>query len=80
MKSVTTYNVKYIQNTHRFRDFKLVFADWLKFSLVEELTYEIYVWFEEKILSNDTLDLIWSLIWHGLCSRLQTKDPRFKSR
>jgi hypothetical protein len=39
MKSVTILNI----NTHRFRGFKLTFADWLKFSLIEELTYEIDV-------------------------------------
>jgi hypothetical protein len=33
----------YVQNTHRFRGFKLTLADWLKFSLIEELTYEIDV-------------------------------------
>jgi hypothetical protein len=33
----------YIQNTHRFRGFKLPFADWLKFSLIEELTYEKFL-------------------------------------
>jgi hypothetical protein len=32
----------------------------LNFSLIEELTYEIDVWFEEKFLTNDALDLIWS--------------------
>jgi hypothetical protein len=31
-------NSKYIQNTHRFRGFKLAFRDWLKFSLIEGLT------------------------------------------
>jgi hypothetical protein len=36
----------YIQNTYRLplhetRGFKLTFADWLKFSLIEELTCEI---------------------------------------
>jgi hypothetical protein len=46
----------YIQNTHRFRGFELTFADWLKFSLIEELTYEIDVWFQEK-LTSDALDL-----------------------
>jgi hypothetical protein len=30
----------YIQNTYRFRGFKLAFADLLKFSLIEELTNE----------------------------------------
>jgi hypothetical protein len=50
----------YIQNTHRFRGLKLTFADWLKFSLMEELTYEIGVWFQEKILTNDALDMIGS--------------------
>jgi hypothetical protein len=30
----------YIQNTHRVRTFKLTFPDWLRFSLIEELTYE----------------------------------------
>jgi hypothetical protein len=29
------------QNTHHFRDFKLLLADWFKFSLIEELTCEI---------------------------------------
>jgi hypothetical protein len=48
-----------IQNTHRFWSFKLSFADWLKFSFIEELTYEIDVWFQEKNLNNDELDLIW---------------------
>jgi hypothetical protein len=33
----------YIQNAHRFRGFKLTYANWLKFSLIEELTYEIDV-------------------------------------
>jgi hypothetical protein len=47
-----------IQNTHRFRGFMLTFADWFKFSLIEELTYEIDVLFQEKLLSNDALDLI----------------------
>jgi hypothetical protein len=36
-------NMTYIQNTHRFRAFKIAFADWLEFSLLEELTYEIDV-------------------------------------
>jgi hypothetical protein len=45
----------YIQNTHGFWGFKL-FADWLKFSLIEELTYEI-VWFQEKFPTNDALDI-----------------------
>jgi hypothetical protein len=40
MKSVTTFKHDF-QNTHRFRSFKLMLADWLKFSLIEELTYEI---------------------------------------
>jgi hypothetical protein len=26
------------------RNFKFTFADWLKFSLIEEFTYEIDVW------------------------------------
>jgi hypothetical protein len=40
----------------------MTFADWLKFSLIEELTYEIDVYFKknEKILTNDALDLIGS--------------------
>jgi hypothetical protein len=50
-------NMTYIQNTHRFRGFKLPFADWLKYSLIEELTYEIDVRFQEKILINDALHL-----------------------
>jgi hypothetical protein len=44
----------YIQNTHRFRGFKLTFADWLKFSLIEELMYEIDIR-EEISLTNDAL-------------------------
>jgi hypothetical protein len=48
----------YIQNAHHFPGFKLTFADWFKFSLIEELTYEIYVRFEEKMLTNDALDSI----------------------
>jgi hypothetical protein len=47
----------YIQNTHRFRGFKMTFADWLKFSVMEQLTYEIYVCLQEKILTN-ALDLM----------------------
>jgi hypothetical protein len=47
----------YIRNTHRLRGFKLAFADWLKFSLIE-LTYDIDVRFQEKFLTNDALDLI----------------------
>jgi hypothetical protein len=50
----------YIKNTHNFRGFKLTFADWFKFRLIEELTYEIHVWFQEKILNNDALCLILS--------------------
>jgi hypothetical protein len=30
-------------NTHRFRGFELTFAYWLKFSLIDKLTYEIDV-------------------------------------
>jgi hypothetical protein len=48
----------YIQNTHRFRGYKLTFADWLKFSLIEELTYETNDLFQEKFLINDALDFI----------------------
>jgi hypothetical protein len=48
----------YTQNTHRFRSFKLTFPDWLKFCLIEELTYEIDVKFQEKFMTNDALDLI----------------------
>jgi hypothetical protein len=47
-----------IQNTLRFRGFKLTFADRLKFSLIEEFTYGIDVWFQEKFLTNHALDLI----------------------
>jgi hypothetical protein len=35
----------------------LTFADWLKFSVIEELTYEIDVRFQEKFLTN-ALDLM----------------------
>jgi hypothetical protein len=30
-------NMTYIQNTHCFRGFKLAFANWLKFSLIEDM-------------------------------------------
>jgi hypothetical protein len=33
----------YFEITPRFRGFKLTFGDWLKFSLIEEITYEIDV-------------------------------------
>jgi hypothetical protein len=33
----------FIQNTHRFRGFKLTFAEWSKFSLIKELTNKIDV-------------------------------------
>jgi hypothetical protein len=58
----------YIQDTHRFRGFKLTFANRLKFSLIVELTYEIDVSFQEKIQTNDALDLIGSpavVLWLG---------------
>jgi hypothetical protein len=67
----------YIQNTNRFRGFKLTFADRLKFSLIEELTYEIDVRFQENILTNGALDLIGSpafydvVVWLGHCFKLQ---------
>jgi hypothetical protein len=41
--SLLSNKMTYIQNTHCFRSFKLMFADWLKFSLIEELTNEIDV-------------------------------------
>jgi hypothetical protein len=44
-----------IQKTHRFRGFKLTFTDWLKFSLIEELTCDIDVRFQEKFLTDDTI-------------------------
>jgi hypothetical protein len=50
--------MKYIQNTHRFRGLNLTFADWFKFRLIEELTYEIDVCFQEKFPTNDALDMI----------------------
>jgi hypothetical protein len=48
--SLLLNNMTYIQNKHRFRSFKLTFADWLKFSLIEKCTYEsisglIYLFF-----------------------------------
>jgi hypothetical protein len=33
----------YIQNTLRFRGFRLTFTEWLKFNVIDELTYEIDV-------------------------------------
>jgi hypothetical protein len=59
MKSVTTlkkYDV-YL-NTHRFRGFKFTFACWFKFRVIEELTFEIDVCFQDKFLTNDALDLM----------------------
>jgi hypothetical protein len=38
----------------------MTFPDWLKFRLVDELTYEIDVRFQEKFMTNDTLCLILS--------------------
>jgi hypothetical protein len=35
-----------------------MFADWLKFSLIEELAYEIDVKLQENFLTNNALDLI----------------------
>jgi hypothetical protein len=35
--SLLSNNMTYIQNTHRFQSFKFAFADWLKFSLIEEI-------------------------------------------
>jgi hypothetical protein len=61
--------MKYIQNTHRFRGFNLTFVDWLKFSLIKELTYEINVSFQEKILTNYALDLIGSPAFLVIVSR-----------
>jgi hypothetical protein len=33
-------------------------TEWLKFSLIEELTYKIDVLIQAKILTNDALNLI----------------------
>jgi hypothetical protein len=54
------------QNTHRFRGFQLTvlifkFADWLKFSLIEELTYEIDV--KARLLRH---------VWLGHCFKAVT--------
>jgi hypothetical protein len=38
----------------------MTFADWFKFSLIEELTFETDVRFQDKILTNDALGLIGS--------------------
>jgi hypothetical protein len=50
----------YIQNTHRFRGFKLTFADWLKFILIEELAYEFDVirQLEKEFQSEFYLEII----------------------
>jgi hypothetical protein len=50
MKSVTTYNMTYIQNTHRIRGFNNVC--WFKFTLIDKLTYEINVLNQEKFLTE----------------------------
>jgi hypothetical protein len=57
----------HILNTHRFRGFKLTFADWLKFSVVEELTNEIDACIQEKFLSNDALDLMKPRLLGHIC-------------
>jgi hypothetical protein len=44
----------YIENTYHFRGFKLKFPE---FGLIDELTYDIDIGFQEKILTNDALDL-----------------------
>jgi hypothetical protein len=55
MKSVTTLNnMAYTQNTHQSRGFKLTFADWFKFNLIEELMSDF------KKLTDDALGLIGS--------------------
>jgi hypothetical protein len=48
------------RKTHQFQGFKLMLADWFKCRLIEELTFEIFVYFQEKILTNDALCLILS--------------------
>jgi hypothetical protein len=56
----------------------LTFVDWLKLTLVEELTYEVNVRFQEKFLTNDALDLIGSpafydiYVWLGHCFKAVT--------
>jgi hypothetical protein len=55
----------------------LTIADWLKVSLIEELTYEIDVWLQEKSLTDDALDLIGSrllrrIVWMGHCFKAVT--------
>jgi hypothetical protein len=45
-------NMTYIQNTYRFRGFKLTFADWVKFSLIED-----WCLISRKILTNGALDV-----------------------
>jgi hypothetical protein len=50
MKSVTTLITHDVYSkSHRFRVSKLTFADWLKFSLIENLTCEIDVRLKKKI-------------------------------
>jgi hypothetical protein len=49
----------YIQNTNHLRGYKLTFADWFKFKLIEELTNETGVCLQiEKFLTNDAQCLI----------------------
>jgi hypothetical protein len=50
----------YIQNT-RFRlQIDVCWLIKIQFDRRILLTYEIDVWFEDKFLTNDALDLIWS--------------------
>jgi hypothetical protein len=48
-----------MQYSNHFWGYKLTFADWFKFKLIEELTYEIDVWLQEKFLTNDAQCLIY---------------------
>jgi hypothetical protein len=69
-------NMTYIQNTHRFRGFKLTFADWLKFSLIKKLMSNFkkkfwlrmrWTWFEappSRIYMFGCVIVSWQLHFH----------------
>jgi hypothetical protein len=57
----------------------LTFADWLKFSLIEELMYEIDVGFQEKFLTNDAIDMIEALMTEShIVTRLANERASFE--
>jgi hypothetical protein len=76
MKSVTTLKEHDVYSKYTSLPRFQIDVSWLvKIQSDEELRYEIDVWFQEKFLTNDALDLIWSPAfwdtydWLGHCLR-----------